>query len=155
MVKNRKIILSVFSAFIAVIFLAGSTGINILIHNCTTCSDNPVNSSIYLTPSVPEDGCCEDTHCCIADTHCSHTANTDRAGSFEAGSCLFKIEKLKLTNYTPSVPLKITEPPDAQYNFNIDNFKTALSAVSFIRPLSLYNKHGSRSVISLNCQYLI
>ena len=94
--KSKSIILSISSALVTLIFLAGSTGVTLINHNCPVCIDFYINSTILISPIEPENHCCE-----AADTH---TVSNDNQ-TMENGDCNCKIESLKLKNYSPAVPV--------------------------------------------------
>jgi len=145
-VKTGRIILSLVSVLLSVVFLAGSTGITLIMHNCPSCGDFSVMSGIFLPPAEPEDNCCES-----ADNHCSADIS-DQSDTFENTSCHFKIEKIKFSNYTPSPKFSVSPIADIlPAGFTLNNY----SPVSIIKnTLPVHNKHGGRSIITYNCQYL-
>lgn len=145
-VKIRKIILSVFSLLVGIVFLAGSTGITLIMHSCPSCGDFSVMSGIFLAPGEPEDDCCES-----ADTHCRADAD-DQSDTFEGTCCHFRIEKIKFSNYTPSPKFSISHISDIlPADFTLNKYSPATIVKS---NLPIHNKHGGRSIITYNCQYL-
>jgi hypothetical protein len=141
-VKSRKIILSVSSALMALFFLAGTTGITLIIHNCPVCDKYSAHAGIFLSPSEPEDDCCE-----AAGDNCTSENNT----SMESACCHFKIQKLGLTtSYAPAIPLLISAPAEMPLEINLsDNYEINHSIAL---PLEIHNKHGGRYLLTYNCQ---
>ena len=141
--KKRKFIFSLLSILIAVVFLAGSTGITIIFHNCPVCEDFYVKTGLFISPVEPGDDCCE-----ASENHCSPAESI----TIEGTCCHFSIENIKLNNYTSPVsyvPALITD-------FAVsDN----LSRIDFSEPLliipgEIHNKHGGRILIIYNCQII-
>ena len=144
--KTRKFILSFFSLMTGLIFLAGSAGITLIMHSCQSCGDFSVMSGIFLAPAEPEDDCCES-----ADTHCLADVN-DQSDTFDSTCCHFRIEKIKFSNYTPSLKFSISHVSDIlPYDFKLNKYSPATIVKS---NLPIHNKHGGRSIITYNCQYL-
>ena len=144
--KKRGIIISLFSVLLGLVFIAGSAGITLIIHNCSSCGDFFVNSGMFLPPSIPEDNCCESAY-----NHYSSDA-FDAARTIEGSCCHFKIEKLKLTNYTTSVQFTVA----VSEGFSLTDYKLDFSPQANIKTylLVIHNKHGGRSIITYHCQYL-
>ncbi|MFH0841436.1 MAG: hypothetical protein V1903_02325 [Bacteroidota bacterium] len=141
--KSRNLILSLSSAFIGLIFLAGSTGITLIIHNCPVCDKHTVSAGIYLSPEEPEDNCCE-----AADMHCTSEGNI----SMESSCCHFTIEKLRITNYAPVIPLLLSALAEIPYTTDLLNNQAIHHSISV--PVNLHNKHGGRYLLSFNCQLI-
>lgn len=141
--KSRKIILSLFSALVGLIFLAGSTGITLIIHNCPVCDEYSVSAGIYLSPEEPEDNCCE-----AADMHCTSEGNA----SVESSCCHFTIEKLRITNYTPVIPQLLSAPAEIPYTIDLLNNLAIHHSIPI--PFDLYNKHGGRYMLTYHCQLI-
>jgi len=143
-VKSRKIILSLYSALMALFFLAGTTGITLIIHSCPVCDKYSAHAGIFLSPSEPEDDCCE-----AAGNNCTSESKT----SMESSCCHFKIQKLGLTtSYAPAIPLLISAP--AEIPSEIDLSDTYEIHHSIPLPLEIHNKHGGRYLLSFNCQLI-
>jgi hypothetical protein len=142
-VKRRNIILSLSSAILGFVFLAGSTGVTLIIHNCPVCGKFSAKSGIFVSPSEPEDHCCQ-----AADKHCASEGST----SVESSCCHFIIKKFKLANYSPEVPLLLSAP--AELPETADLFDNYNIHESITLPHDLHNKHGGRLLITYNCQLL-
>src|SRR4030043_1071014 len=140
---RRNTISSLSTLFLGIIFLAGSTGITLIIHSCDVCNKFTVTTGIYLSPDEPEDNCCE-----AADRHCTPENGT----SLESSCCHYNIEKLRLANYSPVFPLTISAP--AGRPAVIDLFNNYPVHESIALPHELHNKHGGRHLITCNCQLL-
>ncbi len=142
-VNSRKLILSFFSALLVVTFLIGSTGITIIIHNCSHCGDISVDAGIFLPPEEPRDHCCE-----FAENH----TIAHKSHSVVGESCHFRIDKLKLANFTPSGKIVVSLPAEAPFIFNIAPVSHLTGNV--LVPFTIHNKHGGRYLVTQNCQYL-
>ena len=140
-VKSRNFILSLSSALLGLIFLAGSTGITLIIHNCPVCDKHTVSAGIYLSPEEPDDNCCE-----AADMHCTSEGKT----SMESSCCHFTIEKLRITNYAPVIPLPLSAPAEITYTTDLLNIESIHHSIPV--PYNLHNKHGGRYLLTYNCQ---
>jgi len=142
-VKSKSIILFVSSALVTLLFLAGSTGVTLINHNCPVCIDFYINSTILISPIEPENHCCE-----AADRH---TVSNDNQ-TMENRYCNCKIESLKLKNYSPAVPVIVEIPADVPLKY----YKPAIysSVDLFILPPEVHNKHGGRFLITYNCQLI-
>jgi len=142
-VKSRNIILSLFSVLLGLVFLAGSTGITLIIHNCAVCHDFSAVAGIYLSPEVPEDHCCE-----AAENHCTSGNET----AMENSCCHFRVEKLSITGYAPAIPLIISAPAESPSAVEMFNNKILHEFIPL--PPDLHNKHGGRCLLTYNCQFL-
>ena len=142
-VKSRNFILSLSSALSGLIFLAGSTGITLIIHSCPVCDKYSVSAGIYLSPSEPEDNCCE-----AADRHCTSEGKT----SMESSCCHFTIEKLRITNYAPVIPLLLSAPAEIPCTTDLINNQAVHHSIPV--PVNLHNKHGGRYLLTYNCQLI-
>lgn len=141
--KKRKIILPVLSVFLSFFLFLGSTGITLIIHQCESCNDYSVHAGIYLSPSIPDDDCCES-----AVNHCeSHSESSD-----EIGCCHFTIDKLKITNYTSSAPLTVFAPANVAPVTYIADVYSIIKRPA--KPVFYYNKHGARVTITFYSQFL-
>lgn len=141
--RSRNIILSFFSVLTALVFLAGTSGITLIIHDCPSCQDHSVRAGILLSPSEPEDHCCE-----AADMHCTSGQET----SLESTCCHFKIEKLRIAGYAPVLPLLISVPADIYITSDLFNNLTDCQNAPL--PRDLHNKHGGRHLLTFNCQFI-
>jgi len=142
-VKKRKFILSALSVVLGFFLLLGSTGLTIIIHQCESCKDFSVHAGIYLSPSVPEDNCCES-----AINHCSsHSDNSD-----EIACCHFTVEKLKVTSYTASAALTVLAPANVTPVLYIPDVYSIINRPA--KPVFYYNKHGARDTITYYSQFL-
>ena len=141
--KNRKAILSLFSLLFGLVFLVGSTGLTVIIHSCHHCGDFSVHSGMFLSPEIPEDDCCES-----AINHCeSHDSP-----SFVGECCHFKVDRLKLTNYTPSEKVAVSIPAEVPFTYSLPvTFSQSDKAAV---PFTIHNKHGGRYLITHNCQFI-
>lgn len=142
--KIRNYILSLSSAVFAVLFLAASTGITVIIHDCPVCHDFYVRSGILIEPAEPEDDCCE-----AAETHCS----TEKSITVEGTCCHFSISNFRLNNYTPSIynntPALIAV---LTYNQNLNIFEFPEPPANI--PEEFHNKHGGRFISTYNHQLI-
>ena len=129
---------------LSLVFLAGSTGITLILHNCPECGDFSISSGIYLSPSEPEDHCCEH-----ADDHsASHSLY-----AFSEAGCHFKIDRLILETYTTADPVNFF--PVIALPFFISNKEiTSVTKEVPTFHLTFHNKHGGRYLITSNCQLL-
>jgi len=142
-VKKRKIILPVLTLFLSIFLLLGSTGITLIIHQCDSCNDFSVHAGIYLSPSIPEDDCCDS-----AVKHSSpHSESTN-----ELGCCHFKVEKLKITTYTSAEPVTISAPATVVPVLYIPDAYSIINRPA--KPVFYYNKHGARDTITYYSQFL-
>jgi len=145
-VKSKSLTIKLLAVFSGLLFLAGSTGITIITHHCDACDDHTNTAGFLLMPSEPEDDCCE-----AADRHCEPVHNSQ---SLETGCCHFKIGRLQLTNYTPTVsPVVDLQVTDIITEYHQDIFPAKNNKVSFFLPY--HNKHGGRALLKHNCQLLI
>ena len=125
------------------VFLAGSTGITVIIHSCHHCNDFSVNTGIFLSPQIPEDHCCES-----AIAYCA----SDELQAFVGDCCHFKVERLELVNYAPSEKVTVSTPADIPFTWSLP-FVSSHSEETII-PFTIHNKHGGRYLITYNCQYI-
>jgi len=142
-VKRNRIILSIASALLGIILMIGSTGITMIIHQCDSCNDFSVHAGIYLSPSIPDDDCCES-----ADNHSS----SHSTASMEIACCHFIVEKLKVTNYTSSEPVAVSAPALLAPIYNIPDVYTIINHP--ISSVDIKNKHGARYTITYYSQFL-
>lgn len=141
--KRRKIILPVLSVFLSIFLLLGSTGITLIIHQCNTCHEFSVHAGIYLSPSIPEDDCCES-----AVSHgSSHSESSD-----EIECCHFTIDKLKVTNYTSSSQVTVSAPSIVTPVLYAPDVYSIIKRPA--KPVLYYNKHGARDTITYYSQFL-
>ena len=142
-VKKRVLILPLFSVFLALIFMVGSTGVNIIIHNCKSCGIS-VTSRVFEPVSLKDGKCCMD--------HDSH-ASPDGSAVMENGCCTLTNENLKITNYVAGVK-HILFPA---HNISPISFASFVPRDEKAKVISIfvYNKHGGQDVIISNCQILI
>lgn len=141
--RTRNFILSLSFLLLGVIFLAGSTGITLIIHNCPVCHQSSAAAGIYLSPEEPEDHCCD-----AAEKHCASGIRS----SMESSCCHFKIEKLRLTDYSPAIPLMIMAP--AGMPFSYDLFNSTATDEFILLPHDPHNKHGGRYMLTRYCQFI-
>jgi hypothetical protein len=143
-VKIRRYILSLSAVIVSVFFLAASTGITVIVHDCPVCHDFYVRSGILIEPAEPADDCCE-----AAERHCS----TENSITVEGTCCHFDISHLRLINYTPSVnnntPALVAVITDNQ---NIHIIKSPELPV--LIPEEFHNKHGGRYITTYNHQLI-
>jgi len=142
-VKKRKIILPVLFVFLSIFLFLGSTGITLIIHQCDSCNDFSVHAGIYLSPSIPEDNCCES-----AVNNCT----THSESSAEIVCCHFTIEKLKITNYTSSAPVAVAPPATVAPVLYLPYVYSIIKHPA--KPVFYYNKHGARDTITYYSQFL-
>jgi hypothetical protein len=142
-VKNRRFILPVLSILFGFAFLIGSTGITIIIHNCAACGDLSMKSGVFLSSAEPEDHCCE-----AAENHCTPEGSI----TVEGTCCHFKVEKLKLTDYTPVLQEPVSVPAESEF-FNSVSLSSKINE-EIILPHDIQNKHGGRYLITVNCQFI-
>lgn len=142
-VIKRKSTFSLLSMLTAIIFLAGSTGITIILHNCQVCDDSYVKAGLLISPVEPVDDCCE-----AAENNCS----PDGSITVEGTCCYFRIENLKLNNYTSS----ISYVPVPAVDFYLSNNRPLVDFPDpvLIFPGEIHNKHGGRFLITINCQII-
>lgn len=141
--RKNKIILPVLSVFLGAFLLIGSTGITMIIHVCDSCHDFSVHAGIYLSPSIPEDDCCEN-----AINHCTtHSENSD-----EVGCCHFTVDKLKISNYTTSAKVTASNPAIIAPIIYIPDVYSIIKRPA--KPVFYYNKHGARETITFYSQFL-
>ena len=141
--KKKKFIFPLLSVLIAVIFLAGSTGLTIIMHTCPACEDFYAKTDLFISPVEPEDDCCD-----AAENNCS----SDGSITVEGTCCHFSIENIKLNNYTASVhyiPVLM-----AEYSGHYSLPLTESPAASITFPGKIHNKHGGRYLITYNCQII-
>jgi len=143
-VKSRNFIMPFSSLLLGIIFLAGSTGITIIIHNCPVCEKHSVHAGLFLSPTEPEDHCCD-----AADNHCSSGSST----SLESTCCHFKIEKLRLTtSYAPAIPLLLSAPAELPSKIDLQDNYNSCTVIPLLS--EIHNKHGGRYLITFNCQLI-
>ena len=137
-VSNSSVLLLLF------LFIAGSTGINLILHNCEDCEDFSIWSGLYLAPTEPEDHCCE---------YADHHSESNSPQEVISGACHYKIDRLKIENYTPVKPVVIY--PNA-FLTNSENNPGVISATSVnpVQSFIVYNKHGGRYTVTYNCQFI-
>ena len=142
--KIRRYILSLSAVIVSVFFLAASTGITVIVHDCPVCHDFYVRSGILIEPAEPADDCCE-----AAENHCS----AEKSITVEGTYCHFDISHLRLINYTPSVnnntPALVAVITDNQ-NLNIINSPEPPANI----PVEFHNKHGGRFISTYNHQLI-
>lgn len=143
--RKRKIITSVFVVLAGLLFITANTGINILIHDCLRCGEHKVETS-FLTPQANhKDDCCHSAE---------ESSSKNRTTSFETTSCVLKVEKLKLANYTTPNPVILTLPAEQAFSQSIAAIAPPLQEKFIMHFFPVYNKHGGRNLITLNCQLL-
>jgi hypothetical protein len=142
-VKNKRSILSFLSVFAVIVFLAGSTGVTIIMHSCPVCEDFYVKSGVFLSPEQPEDDCCEE-----AKNHCS----TDDSIRIEGTCCHFRIDNIKLNNYTASVHYIQVLTAEFTGLYTVPVIEVSNPLLSF--PREIHNKHGGRYLITYYCQII-
>jgi len=142
-VKDRKKILSLFSVLLGLMFLAGSTGITVIIHSCHHCNDFSVHAGIFLSPQIPEDHCCES-----AIAQCA----SDESKEFIGDCCHFKVDRFELVNYAPSEKVTVSTPADIPSTWSLPVLRSLPQET--IIPVTIHNKHGGRYLITYNCQYI-
>lgn len=132
-------------ALAGLLFVTASTGINILIHDCLRCGELKVETS-FLTPQAShKDDCCHSAE---------ESSSKNRTTSFETTSCVLKVEKLKLANYTTPNPVILTLPAEQAFNHTTPGVTPALQEKYIMHFFPVYNKHGGRILVTLNCQLL-
>lgn len=141
--SSRKLILLFSSALLSAIFLIGSTGITVIMHNCSHCGDRSVDAGLFLPPEEPEDHCCE-----FAENH----SMVNHSHSLVGESCHFRIDKLKLANFAPSGKIVVSLPAEAPFILSIALVSQLTGDV--LVPFTIHNKHGGRYLVTQNCQYL-
>ena len=142
--RTREAILSFTALLAGIAFLAASNGITLITHICDSCGSFSVTTGVFTAPAEPDDDCCE------MQTHCSDDKVPEAKG---IECCHYSIEKLKVTNFAASG--RITSPPlwdsapmtTTAYHINYSGRKETINS-------QVRNKHGSRNIISLNCQIL-
>jgi len=143
-VKNRSYILTLFSVIVSVFFLAASTGITVLIHDCPVCHDFYVRSGIFITHAEPEDDCCE-----AAENHCSAESSI----TIEGTCCHFSISNLRLDNYSPSFN-NITPALIAELIHTETFSRFGFPDPPVIILQEFHNKHGGRFISTYNHQLI-
>jgi len=141
-VKNKRF-LTFISVFTVIVFLAGSTGITIIMHSCPVCEDFYVKSGVFLSPAEPDDDFCES-----AENHCS----TDGSIEIEGTCCHFRIDNIKLNNYTASVHYIPVLTAEFTGLYSVPRIEISNSLLSF--PREIHNKHGGRYLVIFNCQII-
>lgn len=144
--KRGKIISSLCSVILCLLFLSATTGITVITHHCDACGNYSVKTGLFLPPVEPEDDCCE-----AADTHCENEASLALE---TAGCCHFQIDKLKLSGFTSNIPVPFFGP-EVTIPFLLNILPEESTTDLALHPLSVYNKHGGRYLITYNCQLLI
>ena len=145
-VKYNKYISYLSILLLSMVFLGGSTGITVILHECPKCGDFSVNSGIYLATSEPEDHCCEH-----ADNHSNLYSHSSE--SYTGAGCHFKIDRLILETYTTADPVNFF--PVIALPFFISNKDiTSFTKEAPTFHLTFHNKHGGRHLITFNCQLL-
>ena len=142
--RIRKQISALINVFLVIILLMGSTGITMIIHKCDSCDDFSFNAGIFLSPSIPQDNCCQN-----AEIQCP----VHSSGTSELTCCHFKVEKLKVPNYTPSEKIIISAPLDFSTIFRAADIYP-VKEKSLYSPLEINNKHGASNIIKYYCQFL-
>ena len=142
--KIRSYILSLSATVVTIFFLAASTGITVIVHDCPVCHDFYVRSGILIEPSEPADNCCE-----AAETHCS----AEKSITVEGTCCHFSINNFRLINFTPSfnnnthaLVAVLTD------NQNLNVIKYPEPPVNI--PHEFHNKHGGRYITTYNHQLI-
>ncbi len=143
--KNKSFIISGLSLLVGIFFFAGSTGLNIVIHHCLLCGHNKTEATLFLPPADHTDDCCKSSH---------EAYPFGKPPAFNETCCLLKVEKLKLTNYTPSEPVNLTFQGEALTIYYSNIILPSPGTINRQQHFSVFNKHGGRSVITLNCQLL-
>lgn len=142
--KNVSKILSAISVILVIVFLMGSSGAVVVFHSCNAHGKD-VHADLFVHDHSLN------SHCCYIITSC--TPVSENTVSIDNNCCTFKVEKFNLTNFNPSVQLKI-------------NFERQI--ISFFHPVHIYelpekpylalffhNKHGGRDVLTSTCQLII
>ncbi len=134
--RNRSYIIKLFSVIAAIFFLAANTGITIIIHDCPVCHDFYVRSGIFITPSEPEDDCCE-----AAENHFS----AENSITVEGVCCHFTISNLRLDNYSASFNYSIPSLIAVlAFNDTFSRIEIPDQPVIILR--EFHNKHGGRFI---------
>ena len=141
--KKRRIIISVIAPLIAAITLIGSTGVTLIMHNCQVCNNNYLMTGMFLSPSEPDDNCCD-----AAGKH-DHSSSPY---SMKDSSCHFQISKLKVVNYTASEQVLNTIPAESPVKYIQPPLYPA--SVSIQNTGDFHNKHGGRFLINTICQII-
>jgi hypothetical protein len=66
--------------------------------------------------------------------------------------CHFKVDRLKLANYTSSEKVLAANPVEVHFTYQVPRFLQLSEAI--FDPFAIHNKHGGRYTITQNCQYL-
>lgn len=145
--KIGKFILPVISVLTGLLFLAGSSGITIISHNCNSCGDHSVKAGLFLPAASPEDNCCS-----AAGSECHREAETEAPASLEC--CHFKIDHLKFDNFSASFTRLLVDMPetDLPNSYSVPAFYSGSDVKT--NKLLPHNKHGGRLISILNCQLL-
>ena len=143
-VKNTSKILSAISILLVIVFLMGSSGAILVFHSCNA-HGKEIHADLFVHNHSLNSDCCHNTTSC--------TPVSESNVSIDNNCCTFKVEKFKLTNFNPSVQLKIN---------------TESQIITFCHPVHIYdlpekpylalffhNKHGGRDVLTSNCQFII
>ncbi|MBN2665644.1 MAG: hypothetical protein JXR67_03980 [Bacteroidales bacterium] len=141
--KSRNIISSLVNPFLGIVFLAGSIGITLIIHDCSACNVYFAHAGIYFSSAEHQDHCCDD-----ADTHCM--PENEAAQGREC--CNFSIEELKITEYTPAFPVPLSAPAELPARFLLHDPDPVHHPVPV--PRDFPDKHGGRFLLTCNCQFL-
>jgi len=112
-------------------------------HRCPVCDDFYVKSGVFLSPEEPEDDCCE-----AAENHCS----TDGSIKVEGTCCHFRIDNIKLNNYTSSVNYIPVLTAEFSGVYSVPRIEISDPFLTF--PREIHNKHGGRYLITYNCQII-
>lgn len=139
----KKYISGLLAVILVILLLIGSAGITVITHQCDTCGDLSVRSEIFSVPATLEDNCCQSS--------VSHSVY-HHSGNFEMTCCHFKVERVKITNYTSFEQLSISAPLDLlPVNTIHEDYSIKGEPV---RPVAISNKHGARYIITYYCQFL-
>lgn len=142
--KTKNRILSFTSILLVAVYLAGSAGVLIVKHTCSSCGLSEYHTEFFSAESA-HDGC-----------NCSHESNnchSESGENMEAGCCSFQSDKLTLTDNLNSkvYSISISSIP-AVINESITSDDLRLNH----KPLAtICNKHGGRDIIRQTCQLLI
>jgi len=143
-VKNKDKILSAISALLVIVFLMGSSGAVVVFHSCKA-HGKVIHADLFMHNHSLN------SHCCYSSTSC--TPVPENTVSIDNNCCTFKVEKFNLTNFNPSVQLKINSESQI-ISFCHPVYIYELQEKPYL-PLIFHNKHGGRDVLTSNCQLII
>lgn len=142
--KNVSKILSAISILLVIVFLLGSSGAVVVFHSCNA-HGKEVHADLFVHNHSLNGDCCYSTTSC--------TPVPENTVSIDNNCCTFTVEKFNLTNFNPSVQLKIhSESQIITFSHPAQIYE--LPEKPYLA-LFFHNKHGGRDVLTSNCQLII